>query len=282
MNLDHDKSNPRMRSRSLCLACGYPRVSDNCSECGAGPLEQIGEKKLRERRACLSALHRLILIAVIIEALLIVVTFVTPTLRAVSMTGAALAMLRIAFDVLLTIIPGILAAIATGKVIHGPWSISPGTRISLRVACLLFLLYPACHLLSFVWYFNPNEILQNIIEWGYSMYSVTIFAGTAILIRGLGICSRQDPGGTGRQFLQHAWIGAVVLGILYETTMLALGRIWNSMSATGIPQNWDMDAVLLLSRALVGGFILYVLIWVVLMAPWKRMLKRCTEDGSDS
>ena len=282
MNLDHEKRNAPIGSRSVCLACGYPRASDNCPECGAGPLEQIDRKKLVERGTCLSALHLLILIAVIIEALLIVVTFVTPTLRAVTISGAALAMMRIAFDVLLSIIPGILAAIATGKLIHGPWSISPANRISLRVACLLFLLYPACHLLSVVWYFNPNEILQNIIEWGHSMYSFTIFAGTAILIRGLGICSRQDPGGAGRQFLQHAWIGAVALGILYETTMLALGRIWSNMSATGMPQNWGIDAVLLLSRALVGGSILYVLIWVVLMKPWKRMLKRSTEDGSDS
>ena len=275
MNHGHEETHAPIGSRSVCLACGYPRASDNCSECGAGPLVQIDEKKLLERGACLSALHRLILIAVIIEALLIVVTFVAPTLRAVSMSGTALAIMRIAFDAVLTIIPGILAAIATGKVIHGPWNISPATRISLQVAALLFLLYPACHLLSFVWYFNPNEILQNIIEWGYSMYSFTIFVGTAILIRGLGICSRQDPGGAGRQFLQHAWIGAVGLGILYETTMLALGRIWSNMSATGMPQNWGIDAVLLLSRALVGGSILYVLIWVVLMKPWKRMLIQC-------
>ena len=282
MNLDHEQSNTPMTSRSICLACGYPRASDNCPECGAGPLEQIDRKKLVERGTCLTVLLRLILIAVIIEALLIVVTFMTPTLRAATISGAALAMMRVAFDVLLSIIPGILAAIATGKLIHGPWSISPATRISLRVACLLFLLYPACHLLSFVWYFNPNEILQNILEWGYSMYSFTIFAGTAILIRGLGICSRQDPGGAGRQFLQHAWIGAVALGILYETTVLAIGRIWSNMSATGMPQNWGIDAIILVNRALVGGTILYVLIWVVLMKPWKRMLKRCTQDGADS
>ena len=54
------------------------------------------------------------------------------------------------------------------------------------------------------------------------------------------------------------------------------------MSATGMPQNWGIDAIILVNRALVGGTILYVLIWVVLMKPWKRMLKRCTEDGSDS
>ena len=70
----------------------------------------------------------------------------------------------------------------------------------------------------------------------------------------------------------------MALGILYETTMLALGRIWSNMSATGMPQNWGIDAILLLSSALVGGSILYVLIWVVLMKPWKRMLIQCTES----
>ena len=268
--------------RYYCLGCGYLVRGDLCSECGNDSDQQIRENLLDQRRSGLLGIHRLIMIAVIIEVVLILVTFLAPSLRVVPMQGSALGIVRIGFDLLLTITPGILAAIATMRVVHGPWKLPSPTTVSLRAACLLFLTHPACQALSVVWYFNPTEMLFGILEWGYSMQSIALLAGTTILIRGLGICSRQDPGGAERRFLQHAWIGALALGILYETTMLTLGRIWSNMAATGAPQNLGMDAILLVSRALVGGFILYVLIWVVLLNPWKRMLKRCNEEVSES
>ena len=262
-----------------CGDCGYRITNHVCPECGGGPLGPIDGNLLLERRTVLGRFLVLIKIAMVIEIILLVATLVMPALRVVPMNGGLMTILRAGTDLLLVSTPGIFAAIATRKVLDGPWSLTPATKISLRIACLLFLLYPVCQILNVVWVFSPTVMLEGIIEWGYSMYSFTIFAGTVILIRSLGICSQQDPGGAERWFLRHAWIGAVGLAILYETTMLALGRIWSSMAATGIPAGWGIDAVLFLSRAIAVGFILYVLSWVLLMMPWKRILVISTDTA---
>ena len=263
----------------LCRLCGYRMEGGACSECGAGPHEQLDRNILLERGRKLGRVVLLIKIALAIEIILIAITFVAPTLRAVPLSGELAANLRIGLDIALTITPGTLAAIATAKLIRGPWNLSPGTTFSVQVACLLFLLYPSCQVLGILWYLNPSVTLQGIIEWGYSLYSFAIFAATAILIRALGICSHQDPGGSERWFLRHAWIGFLILAVLYEITSLALVRIWSNMVATGMPANLDMDAVLYLNRTLAVVYMISAVIWMSSLIPWRMTISSCTRVG---
>ena len=77
---------------------------------------------------------------------MIVVTIVAPTLRPVSMSGTGLTIMRIAFDVLLSIIPGILAANACVRINRGQWKLSRRNKVLLLAAGIVFLLIPATDL----------------------------------------------------------------------------------------------------------------------------------------
>ena len=107
-------------------------------------------------------------------------------------------------------------------------------------------------------------------------YSFAFWGGVVILLRSLGTCSHQDPGGEARWFLRKAWIGGLVLTVLYVITML----VWFYFGMRTYGHPLDSAPLLIASLRIIGItiqliYFAYILIYVGLMFSWQRTMIQC-------
>ena len=261
----------------VCRKCGHLVSGDICQECADNPFDRT---ELHKRAGSIRRIIRLIMVAMMVfgaETLIVFFPYQLVQQLFTNATGIVGYVILIVGMVVISIVPGACTGSAAIRVAGNQWRLSRRNRILLWASALIFILLPTLDLIRLLAFFaNTYHPPPGILEMTAVFYSFAFWSGVVILMRSLGTCSHQDPGGEARWFLRKAWIGGLVLTVLYVITMLVwfyFGMRMDGNPLGNLPRL--MASLRLIGITIQLIYFVYILIYVGLMFSWQRTMIQC-------
>lgn len=256
-----------MRRSRFCGDCGYPVADGTCPECGKASVPRI---TIIEKSRTLGRVLRLLAFSWGGEAVAFVLS-VLPSYLSLGFVPGGAVRGYLGFVEVVFLAAGVCGGLSCIALRKGPWALSSSARMLLRIAAFGFFLVASRRLLAVLLLMELHlDVLRT--AWYFTQWSewpAWILSGVAVvtLLRVVGVCSENDPGGRERPFLRHAWIpSALVVSLpMAMTISYFLLPIDGGGEVMGLLQLGRVVQILLL-MTVVGG-----------MIRWKRMLDRVAE-----